>query len=142
VTKLRAGRFGFRIPAGEEFLSSIKRPNRLRGPPSLILNWYWGSFTGVKLPRLKLITHLDLVSRLRMSGIIPLRLLYAFMTQTGDNFKTFIYIYICVCVCVYIYIYTHIHTYIYTHTHTHTNTHTHTHTHTHSQASLNEHKSS
>jgi hypothetical protein len=79
VNRLRSGRSGVRGPVGEEILSSPKRPNRLQGPPSLILNWYWGSFTGLKLPRLKLITHLDLVSRLRMSGVILLRLQHAFM---------------------------------------------------------------
>ena len=79
VTRLRAGRSGLRNPAGEEICSSPERPNRLRVSRSLILNLQWGSVKEVKLPRLKLIAHLNLVSRLRLSGAIPLRLQFAFM---------------------------------------------------------------
>jgi hypothetical protein len=48
VTRLRAGRIGVRITAGERDLSLLqKRPNRLWGPLSHLYNGYRSSFPGV-----------------------------------------------------------------------------------------------
>jgi hypothetical protein len=40
----------FEIRLGQEIFSSPKRPDRLWGPRSLLLNGYRGSFPGVKRP--------------------------------------------------------------------------------------------
>jgi hypothetical protein len=45
---------------------------------------------------MNLTTHIHLVLRLRMSGVIPLLPLYAFMVWTGTN----VHISLCVVVCV------------------------------------------
>jgi len=64
------------------FLSSLKLPVRLRGPPSLLFNGQRRSFTGAEQQRCD-VDQLQLVLRLRMSGAIPLLHLYAFMAWTG-----------------------------------------------------------
>ena len=64
---LRSARSGFQIPIGQgTFLFSRKRSDRVWVPPTLLLKRYRGYFAEVKLT-----THLHLVSRLRMSGAIP-----------------------------------------------------------------------
>jgi hypothetical protein len=76
MTRIKAGRFGFRILTGTKnfFLSNTS----LSGlePPKLLFYGFCGKSGRV----LKLITYLPLVPRLRMSGAIPLLLLHAFMT--------------------------------------------------------------
>jgi hypothetical protein len=91
ATTLRAGRSGARIPVRDKgFLSSPKRPDRLWHPPSLLFNGYRVSFQGVKRPRRE-VDHFPLVRRLKISGVIPLLPLYAFMAWTRKNFSfTFI----------------------------------------------------
>jgi hypothetical protein len=42
---------GVRVPVGERFFSPPRPPDRLRGPPSLLSNGYWGLLSpGVKRP--------------------------------------------------------------------------------------------
>jgi hypothetical protein len=70
---LRDGRSGVRIPEGHTSTPAL-RPTQ---PP---IQWVLSrrkSDRGVKL-----VTHLHLVQRLRMSGAVPLFLLYAFMAWT------------------------------------------------------------
>jgi len=73
-TRLWAGHSGVHIPGG----CSPKCSDQLLGPPSLLFIGYIGSFLGVKWPG-QMTTHLHLVLRLRISGAIPLVLLYALM---------------------------------------------------------------
>jgi hypothetical protein len=47
---------------------------------------YWGFLPGGKRPGAKVTIHLHLVSKLKMSGVIPLLPLYAFMGWTGKNY--------------------------------------------------------
>jgi hypothetical protein len=76
VTGLQAGRAGGgggSIPGGSKsFISSPKRPDRIRRPPSLLFSGYRRFILGVKRPGHKLTTYLHIVPRLRMSGAIPL----------------------------------------------------------------------
>jgi len=65
---------------------SPKLPYQLCGPPSLPLNGYREFFPGYIGHVVKLTTHPHLVSRLRMSRLIPLLLLYAFMAWTGKAY--------------------------------------------------------
>jgi hypothetical protein len=75
VTRLQAGRSGFRIPArGRRFFFCPKRPDRLWCPPRLLFNGYRSSFQGVKRRERNVDTHLHLVPRLRTSGDIHLPL--------------------------------------------------------------------
>jgi hypothetical protein len=39
---------GVRVPLGSRIFSSPHRPDRLWGPPSLLSDWYRGSFSGGK----------------------------------------------------------------------------------------------
>jgi hypothetical protein len=65
ASKLRAGRYRTRIPAGTKYLSLLpNRPDRLWDSPSILLTEYWGSLPGVQQQGY-------LVPRL-MSGAIPL----------------------------------------------------------------------
>jgi hypothetical protein len=67
----------------KRLLSSPKCPDRLWGPPNLLVNGYRGSFPGKIDREVQLTTYLYLVPRLRISGSIPLPHLYVFMAQTG-----------------------------------------------------------
>jgi len=64
---------------GKKFLVP-KRPE----PGALLLNGYRGSFPGVKRPGLEVTTHLHLMKRLRMNGVIPIIPVYAFTVWTGN----------------------------------------------------------
>jgi hypothetical protein len=87
ASRLRNGRSGVRIPAGEKsFLSTPKRPNPLWGPTSLLLTG-----TAVLSRRYSdqvvvLITRHHLALRLRISGVMPLFPLHAIMAWTGKYF--------------------------------------------------------
>jgi hypothetical protein len=56
---------GVRVPVGLRIFYSLRRPDRLWGSPKLLSNRY-----GVKLPGMKLTTHLQLVPRSRKCGSI------------------------------------------------------------------------
>ena len=62
--------------------SSPKRAHQFLGLPTLLLSRYRGSFAGVMLT-----AHLHLVPRLRVSGVIPLLPVYAFMAGTGTTVR-------------------------------------------------------
>jgi hypothetical protein len=51
VTRLLVGRSVVQIPAGKKYFFLPKNPYRLWGPPSLLMNGYRRSVTGVKRPR-------------------------------------------------------------------------------------------
>jgi hypothetical protein len=75
---------------GKSFLFSLPppappiRPARLAGPTKPPIEWVLGSLTGGQSCRgVKLTTRLHLMPRLRMSGVIHLLALYAFMAWTG-----------------------------------------------------------
>jgi hypothetical protein len=57
---------------GKIFLSSLKYPYRLRGPPSPVFNWYRRFLTAMNRPDLKLTTALHLEQKLRISRALPL----------------------------------------------------------------------
>lgn len=82
-TRLRAGRstiFGSN-------LDSWKRPDRLWGPPSPLFIVNQDLFHWRQSGRcVRLTTHLDLVTRLRMSGGIPLLPLWHHVLQTDFTF--------------------------------------------------------
>jgi len=68
-TRLRAGRPGLNSRHGMwwDFISSVARPDRLWGPPSLLGLFPWGgNGRGVKLT-----THLHVMPRLGMRGAMP-----------------------------------------------------------------------
>ena len=44
VTRLRAGRSGVPIPAGQEIFLFLKRPDWLWGAPCLLFSWHRGFF--------------------------------------------------------------------------------------------------
>ena len=71
---------------GKQFPSSLKLPDHLLGPPSLLL-WRYREFFSQRLA-LELTSHFSLVSRLRVSGAVLLLPIYAFMqfTATGLPF--------------------------------------------------------
>jgi len=75
ATRLRSGQPTSRgsIPGtGSQCRSSPKRPDRLRGLPSLVFSGYRGSLPETNRSRRELSTHYRLVRRrLRMSGVIP-----------------------------------------------------------------------
>jgi hypothetical protein len=60
----------------KRFFSSPKCPDQLWGPTSLLFDGYWYSLLGVNL---------QLELRLRMSEVISLFPLYAFMAWTEPN---------------------------------------------------------
>jgi hypothetical protein len=75
--------FGIRVSVRAKD-SSPKYPDRFWGPLSLLYNWYGRFFQESKSGReVKLTTHLYLVPKLRMSGVIPLLPLYALLAGTG-----------------------------------------------------------
>jgi hypothetical protein len=63
----------------KKILSSAKVPDWLWGATCLLFGECQGSFLELKREGLKLTTHLHLLPRLRMSGAIPILLLYAFI---------------------------------------------------------------
>ena len=66
---------------GYSFLK--KCPYELWGPSSVLCNWcLWFSFRGQGARGVKLNTYLHLVLKLRMSGVITILSLYAFMART------------------------------------------------------------
>ena len=56
---------------GKVFICSIKCPDWLQGPLSLLFSKYWGTFYWGKVPRAWSWPLVPLVSRLRMSGPLP-----------------------------------------------------------------------
>jgi len=78
-TRQRGGRSVVRIPVyTRDFFPSPLRLYRLWALPSRLAMGNWGSFRGHKV-----VIHLHLVSRLRMTGAIPPLPQYAFMSWTG-----------------------------------------------------------
>jgi len=69
------------------FFSFPKRPDWLRGPPSLLFSGYRDFFfpRGSSGRCVKLSTQLKLVPKLRICGAMPLLSLYSFMAQTGTT---------------------------------------------------------
>jgi len=59
-----------------------KRPDRLRGPHRLLVNGYQRHFPVVKRLGLKPTSHIQLIVQFRISGLIRLLPLYAFMLST------------------------------------------------------------
>ena len=87
VTGLRIGWSRVQVTAGARFSSFPRRPDRLWGPSSLLLNGYPWLFLWVQSSRwIRLAIHLYLVPRLRMSGAISLLPLYSFMACIGTTF--------------------------------------------------------
>jgi hypothetical protein len=69
-------RSGVRIQVWQKFFSLLQKF-------SILFNVYRNSFSRVKRRRgLMLSAHFHILSRLRMSGALPIRLLYAFMAVT------------------------------------------------------------
>jgi len=84
MTKLRAGRFGVRIPAGGKRVSSSpKRPDRLWGPPSVLLIWHGSSFPGVKRRGHDVDPYPHTELRLNMSARGALSPFDTFVARTG-----------------------------------------------------------
>jgi hypothetical protein len=78
-------RFDSRQGLGTDFLSSLLRPDRLWGPPSLLYSGYrllfpWG---------VKLTTYLHVVPRLRMRGAIPPLPQYVFIAYVSTGITHF-----------------------------------------------------
>jgi hypothetical protein len=73
VNRLRAGEFGFRIPAATGNFSAFKtsRAPPDHPPPTILFNGHHGSFLEVQDLGLGLTTHLHLLPRLRMIGAKP-----------------------------------------------------------------------
>ena len=70
AARLQVRRSAVRIPAVEEIFSSPKSPDRLWGPPSLLLSGYRGFSGGEAAGAWMLTADLHLVSGLRMSGVV------------------------------------------------------------------------
>ena len=70
------------ILLGQGFFSP-KRSDWLWGPPSLLFNGYRGSFPEVKRLGSEVNHSFHLMPRLRMSEVVPLLPLYAFIVWTG-----------------------------------------------------------
>jgi hypothetical protein len=67
---------------GKWFFSSPNHPDWLWSLPSFLFNWYQCFFLEVKHRDMMLITHLYLMMRLRMTGVLPLLPPHAFMAWT------------------------------------------------------------
>jgi hypothetical protein len=75
---------------GQRFYGSSNHPGRICwGPHTILFNGYRSSFPGVKHPGYMLNTHLHLGPRLRLSGAIPVFLIYAFLAWTGITLTLF-----------------------------------------------------
>jgi hypothetical protein len=75
-------------PASNRLFSSPKRLDRLWGPSSLLINGYRGALSWEQSCRgFMLTTHLHLLPRLWMSGVIPTRLLYTCIAWTGETLR-------------------------------------------------------
>ena len=64
-----------------------KRPDQIWGPYILKVNWYRGSFQGIKRPRRQVTTNFHIQPSWRMSGATPLLPLYDFMTRTERTLR-------------------------------------------------------
>jgi len=74
-------------------LTTVPRPTL--GPTQLPIQWVPGAlFLGVKLPGVKLTTHLHLVPTSRIRGAIPLLLQYAFMVWCSLKAQGQLYLYL------------------------------------------------
>jgi hypothetical protein len=79
------------IPVRARYFSLLqKHPDQLWGPHSLLFDGFQCSFPWEISHDMKLRIHGPLVSKLRMSGAVPLLPLYAFMAWTG---KLYLYLY-------------------------------------------------
>jgi len=68
------------MPKGVTYFSLLqKSPDPLWAPNTLLFIGYQCSYSGVEQTGVKLITHVYLMKRLRMSGAINLRPIYSFM---------------------------------------------------------------
>jgi hypothetical protein len=70
--------WGLNASRVKRLLSSSKCPDWSQGPPSLLFNWYWGSFPAVRQPWCEVTTRFHLMLRLRVSGTVPFFLLICF----------------------------------------------------------------
>lgn len=81
--------WGFESRQEQEIFLSPKRPDRYCGPHNLLFRRYRSSFRGSNGRGVKLPTSLHLLSRLRLSGSIPLLSLYAFVRTQGNLYPVF-----------------------------------------------------
>jgi len=70
---------------GKFFFTFLKGANRFWGPRRLLFNEYRKSFTGQSARGVILNTRIHLVSKLRMTGVIPPVSLHAFMDWKGTG---------------------------------------------------------
>jgi hypothetical protein len=86
-TKLRNGTSEVRIPAQKiNLFSSSKCPECLQGFPSLLCSGYGGTTRAVEWTEgWELTTHLHLMTRLRITGVIPLLPQCVFMVWVGTD---------------------------------------------------------
>jgi hypothetical protein len=83
VIRLQAGRSGVRISAMyKRFLSPPIRPGRLWVAFSLLLNWYWLCFPGIKRPERE-VNYIRVVLRSKMKGAVPPLSLYSLWRGQG-----------------------------------------------------------
>jgi len=99
VTGCGLDSLGFKSWKGQDIFPFFRMSRLGLGPTSPLFSGYQGSFLGAKWLRHEVTTHHCLVTRLRMSGAIPLLLLYTFMVWKGKTtfffyFYLFIYFYV------------------------------------------------
>jgi hypothetical protein len=80
---------GFKSSYSKRFFSSQKRPDRLRGPPSLLFNAYWDSFPGVKRPGPEVNYSPPSSAEVKTESIYTSSPLHAFMAWTGKTLPFF-----------------------------------------------------
>ena len=81
MTRLRTGRFGFRILAGITLISFLGNVLNGCGATRPFLNWVSTSFLGLKRP-VRGVDHCHQAPGLKMTGAIPLPSLYACLAST------------------------------------------------------------